>query len=717
MKRITPYYIYMLIMGVATFLVGCDDSYPHNNQSLKPSFTARYLYCAENALDFGYMASSQSISIESVNTFWHLSNAADWLDISQLSGNSDASVSVSATENPSCEDVRTSVVTLWSDVSDYDYIKDIHVTQALAVPYLNLSETGIISFVPTGESKSVNVSCNFDYTVRSSESWMTVTKSSDNKTITLKADPNPTAARRRAYIYIEGKLSETINVSQEAAGMTSSQTDPISVPVEGSSYNIQLKSDAPWTASSGSYSWISVTPNQGDAGTSNIVLEVAPNSTIDSRTGYVQFMIGTTKLVEIKIEQVGIYLDASPTALTFDADACSRDITVSSNREWKVLSKPSWIKTSAESVKGDGTLTLSVDDYNNTASRKDVVTIGIEGLSIKQDIEVTQKGRTFDNLVGTLQYIASAGSQNFTVTTDGSWTATSSESWLTLSPASGKGTTEVTATVAENTTDEERQAAITVKVGDTEQTILVTQKAHYLTITPTQFDALPSTGGSHELTIGTDDSWKAITNASWITLNPESGTGDIIVTATAADNPSINDRKDTVHIQPSYATPVKAVILQSARYMTVNTHDIYFFYKGGESEPIEVTTDGSYSVTTPNDWLKIKENGKTFTVTATENTTDEKREGKVVVSLTGLVAGESKTIEIPVVQRINSQGPGKDDFSPDEDWSVVGGDSHFTISIIRYDNDEDWNLSVGGSAFKVTISGFGDESDWDKLIR
>ena len=707
----------MLIMGVATFLAGCDDSYPRDNQSLKPSLTARYLYCAENALDFGYMASSQSISIESVNTSWHLSNAADWLGISQLSGNADASVSVSATENPSCDVVRTSIVTLWSDVSDYDYIKDIDVTQAVAVPYLNLSETGEISFVATGESKSVNVSSNFDYTVSSSESWMTVTKSSDNKTITLKADPNPTAARRRAYIYIVGKLSETINVSQEAAGMTSSQTDPISVPVEGSSYNIQLKSDAPWTASSGSYSWISVTPNQGDAGTSNIVLEVAPNSTIDSRTGYVQFMIGTTKLVEIKIEQVGIYLNASPTALTFDADACSRDITVSSNREWKVLSKPSWIKTSAESIKGDGTLTLSVDDYNNTTSRKDIVTIGIEGLSIKQDIEVTQKGRTFDNLVGTLQFVASENSRVFTVTTDGSWTATSSESWLTLSPASGKGTTEVTATAAENTTDEVREAAITVKVGETEQTILVTQKAHYLTLTPTQFDALPSTGGSHELTIGTDDSWEATTNASWITLNPASGTGDIVVTATVADNPSINSRRETVNITPSYATEVKAVILQDARYMTVNTHDIYFFYGGGESDPVEVNTDGTYSVTTSDSWLTIKESGKTFTVIATENTSAEKREGKVVVSLTGLVEGESRVIEIPVVQRMKSQGPGKDDFSPDEDWSVVGGDSHFTISISRFGSDEDWNLGVGGSAFKVTLTGFDNDSDWDKLIR
>ena len=707
----------MLVMGVGAFLSGCDNTYPHDDESLLPSMTARYLYCAENALDFGYKASSQSISIESVNTPWRLSNAADWLSISPQSGSGDASVNASVTENPSCDLVRTSVVRLSSDVSDFVFSEDIDVTQAKAVPYLDLSETGEISFVATGESKTVNISSNFDYTVRSSESWMIVTKSSDNKTLTLKAESNPTAERRRAYIYIEGLLTKTINVSQDPAGMTVSQTTPISVPVEGSSYNIQLQSDAPWTASCGSYSWISVTPSQGDAGTSNVVLEVAPNSTTSARTGYVQFKNGTTKLIEIKIEQVGIYLDVSTNKVSFDADACSRDITVNSNREWKVLSKPSWIKASEESVKGNGTLTLSVGDYNNTSSRKDVVTIGIEGLSIKQDIEVTQSGRTIENLVGTLQFAASENSQKFTVTTDGSWTASSSESWLTLAPASGKGTAEVTATAAENTTDEVREAAITVKVGETEQTILVSQKAHYLTLTPTQLDALPSTGGSHELTIGTDDSWKATTKASWITLDPKSGTGDIVVTATVADNPSINSRRETVNITPSYATAVKAVILQDARYLTVNTHDIYFFYRGGESDPVKVTTDGTYSVTTSDSWLTIKQNGNTFTVTATENTAAEKREGKVVVSLTGLVEGESKVIEIPVVQRMKNQGPSKEDFTPDEDWSVVAGDPHFTITMSRFGNDEDWNLSVGGSAFKVTLTGFDDDSDWDKLIR
>ena len=707
----------MSLMTVCmSFLYGCENYYPYEDSSLVPSMTARYLHCSDYMIDFEYTASTESMNVTAINTPWNFSCVADWLSISPHSGNADANVDVSVTENPSCDVVRTSIITFQSELPDYAFSQEIDVTQAKAIPYLTISETGELAFVATGETKTINVSSNFDYTVRSTESWLTVTVSADKKTITLKADANPFATIRRAYVYISGMLSKTLFVSQEAAGMTSSQTTPVSVPVDGGRYTVQLQSDAPWTAST-VYSWISVTPSQGDAGTSNVLLEIAPNSTLSSRIGYVEFNIGSKTLVTLRIEQNGIYLNASPTALTFDADACSRDITVSSNREWKVLSKPSWIKTSAESVKGDGTLTLSVDDYNSTTSRKDIVTIGIEGLSIKKDIEVTQSGRTFSNLVGTLQFTAAESSQKFTVTTNGSWTATSSESWLTLTPASGKGTTEVTVSAAENTTDGERQAAITVKVGDTEQTILVTQKAHYLTLTPTQFDALPSTGGSHELTIGTDDSWKATTNASWITLNPKSGTGDIVVTATAADNPSINSRTEIVNITPSYATAVKAVILQNARYMTVNTHDIYFFYGGGESDPIEVNTDGSYTVTTPDSWLTIKENGKTFTVTATENTTGKKREGKVVLKLTGLVEGESKVIEIPVVQRIKSQGPDKDDFTPDENWSVVAGGSHFTISIVGFGNDEDWNLGVGGSAFKVTLTGFDNDSDWDKLIR
>lgn len=694
MKRHTPYYIYVLMMCFISCFPSCDDKLVGENDYLEPSLSARYLHCLESLLSFPYTASSKDFRLEAVNTPWRISGMDDWLTLSPTSGSNSVTLSASVSENFSSDLVRSCVLTLQSEVADYTYKKNIEVTQIMATPYMNLSETSL-ELAAKGESKTVTVATNLSFDITCSESWLQYAISDDRKTLTITATANPTTSVRTATVYLNGTLTKTVTVMQEGSGLTVSQTTPIVVGREGGRVNMRIESDAPWIASYSSYSWLSVTPEQGDAGTSDIVLEVSPNASASGRTGYVQFMIGSSSVVQVKVEQAGIYLNVSPSAVSFDADACSRDIEVGSNMEWKVLAKPDWVSASPENSKGDATLTLRAADNSLTASRSGVVTIGIEGLSIQQDITVSQKGRTFDNLIASLQFEAKSGSQTVTVTTDGSWTATSNQSWLTLSPASGKGTATVTATASENTTDQPREALVTVKVGNTEKTILVTQAAHYLTLAPTQFNALPSTGGSHQLTIASDDSWTASKKAAWLSVSPSSGTGTIEVTATAADNPSVNARKDTVAITPSYAIPVRAVILQDARYLKVDTRDIYFYYRGGTSDPVTVDTDGSYSVTASDTWLTIRQNGKTFTVTATENTTADKREGKVVVSLTGLVAGESKTIEIPVVQRVKSQGPGKDGFSPDEDWSVVGG----------------------SSAFKVTVTGYDDDSDWNKLIR
>lgn len=711
----------MLMAAFVSCLLSCDDAITFEIYKAQPSLSGHYLRCSgsevsSDRLSYDYLASTKTLNVESLDTPWRFTGMADWLTLSLTSGSSDADISASVTENFSSDTIRSCVLSFRSEIADYNFLNDIYVTQSKAEPYLNLSDTEL-ELAAKGESKTVTVSANFDFDISSSESWLQVTASEDKKTLTITAAANPTTSIRTAIVYLAGTLTKMVTVTQIGSGLTVSQTTPVSVGREGGKVNMRIESDAPWTTSYSSYSWLSVTPDHGNAGISDVVLEVSPNASTSARTGYVQLKIGTSSVVEVKVEQTGIYLNVKPSAVSFDADAGSRDIAVSSNMEWKVLAKPDWVSTSVAGSKGDATLTLRAEDNNLTASRSGVVTLGIEGLSIQQDITVSQKGRSFDNLIGTLQFDAKSGSKTFTVTTDGSWTASSNQSWLTLSPVSGKGTATVTAAAAENPTDQSREAVVTVKVGNMEKTILVTQTAHYLTLKPTLFDALPSTGGSHQLTITSDDSWTASKKAAWLTVSPASGTGDIEVTATAADNPSVNTRKDTVFITPAYAKPVRAIILQNARYLKVDTRDIYFYYRGGVSSPVMVDTDGSYSVTSTDSWLSIQQNGKTFTVTATENTTADKREGKVVVSLTGLVAGETKTIEIPVIQRVKTQGPDKDEFSPDEDWSVVGGDSHATISITRFGADEDWSIVGGGSAFKVTVTGYDEDSDWNKLIR
>lgn len=668
MKRLTPDFQYILMVVLVSCLWGCKDDYTGESYNAVPSMSARYIYCSVSDLEFESKSSSKELSVTAVNTSWRFSGMDDgWLHLSQTSGSGDATISVEVDENASVDVVRTCLLTLQSETADYHFSKEIQVTQDNAEPYLDIAETQL-DFVATGETKKVAVSTNVDYTVDVEETWLKVTVSEDKKTLEVTADLNPTAKRRSATISLKGTIDKTISVSQAGSGITVSQK-AMNVGVDGGNYEIQLQSDAPWTAPC-DYSWMVVTPDKGDAGTSKVLLEVSPNMSTSSRTGYVQFFIGTSKVVEMKIEQEGISLEVSRTKVEFDADTCSSDIdvTCNCNAKWQVLDKPAWVSATPTSFKGDGKLTLSVPYYYDTSSRDGFVTVGIDGLDIYKKVTVTQKARTFENLIWKLSFGANPDNQQFTITYSSSWTLSSNESWLKLSHTSGKGVTNVTATVEENKSDQPRMALITVKEGDKEKIILVKQEAHCLTLTPSQLSNLPSTEGSHVLSISSDDSWQATTKASWLTVSPASGTGSIELTVTAADNPSIHARKDTVFITPSYAPQVKAVISQDARYLTVNTQEIYFYYLGGLSNPVTVSADGTYSVTTSDSWLTIQENGKTFTVTATENTTDDIREGKIVVTLTGLVEGESKSVEIPVTQHVKRQGIDKDEFSPDEDW-------------------------------------------------
>ena len=322
-----------------------------------------------------------------------------------------------------------------------------------------------------------------------------------------------------------------------------------------------------------------------------------------------------------------------------------------------------------ESFKGNKTLSMSVADYNLTTARSGEVVLGVEGVSLTKKIAVTQAGRTFDDIVSTLNFTAKPSSQTFTITTDGSWYAEASEEWVGLSKTTGKGASDITVSVKENMSDTERSARIIVGVGETKQTLLVVQNGYYMTITPTSLTALGSTGGSRIVQIASNGQWTASKKASWLTITPANGMGDIDMTMTAADNPSVNPRRDTVVIVPQYGQGVKIVVLQNARYLNVSTSEINFFYKGGESEPVVVETDGSYKISTTDSWLTIKDNGKSFTVTATKNTDADMRNGMVVAELTDLAGNESMKIEVIVLQYPGIDCTLIDGFSDDEDWN------------------------------------------------
>ncbi|MDR1980855.1 MAG: hypothetical protein LBQ39_04435, partial [Tannerellaceae bacterium] len=143
----------------------------------------------------------------------------------------------------------------------------------------------------------------------------------------------------------------------------------------------------------------------------------------------------------------------------------------------------------------------------------------------------------------TLDFPADGGSQEISVTSNTSWTASSSELWATVSPASGSNDDEVSVTVTTNTGSSERTATITITGGGITRTVDVTQAAAETPPPAATLDVstytqnFPADGGSLYLFVTSNTSWTVSSSESWATVYPASGSNDetVRVTATAND--------------------------------------------------------------------------------------------------------------------------------------------------------------------------------------
>ncbi len=623
MKRLISYISTLLL------LVSCiSDEVQFDGSSWMPSSEPRYIHMENTTISMEAKKGSHDAYVEAMSTPWHFSGQASWLTITPEEGTDDATVTITATENMSGDDLRTSLFWLSSSVDDYDYKAKVSVTQRAAAPHLTVSKSSL-TMMATGESKEITVDKNISYTISKSSSatWLTVATSADSTRLTITAEPNPAATARNASITLSGKLTQVINLTQEAAGMSSTEYGPLDVDVKGADFSLLITSDAAWTASTNG-SWFTVSPSEGTSGTTSVILSVSPNNATSARSGRIDFKIGSTEMFGVVINQEGIYCSVSPTSLSMGAVDGSRTLSVSSNTEWTVISKPSWITTDIESGSGDGVIHVTASEHTEREMRSGVIIIGVEGVT------------------------------------------------------------------------------------ELEQSVYVSQSQHYLSISPKAFGELPSTGGTHKISIASDDIWKATKGESWLTLSADAGRGDMDVTMSVADNPSITRRSDTVLFTPTYAPPIEFVVRQASRYLSVNTTRVIFYWRGGESLPIAVTTDGTFAVTTDCNWLRIEQNGHSFTLIAEEHDAKEPRSAVITVALTGLLLGEMYSIEIPIVQRPNVPID-MTTFPDDLNWDIVGN-THASITITGYTTDESWD-NLGDSSFGLNITFFGKDENWNNF--
>ncbi|MCF0172969.1 MAG: BACON domain-containing protein [Bacteroidales bacterium] len=353
-----------------------------------------------------------------------------------------------------------------------------------------------------GGSLSITLTTNQDLTANSDQSWLKVvsTKATRSATVTVSADPNTSESERTATVTVTGgTLSVKITVKQEGKepeppapetpvmnvttpdGKTTCEVAP-----DGGSFVVKISHNYEVkTAVEGD--WISVAQTKAATEDSYTVV-VAKNETYEARTGKVKFTSETLNY-ELTVSQKGQTPPAQEdpvlenrTASSFKVAAEGETITVKvgSNIDYSTEIDASWISKVATKAVTEDVLNFSIAANESTDSRTGHIVFKY-GSTLAVTVTVEQEGKTVvvpdeENLEvapTSLEFGADGGSSEVTVTTNVSYTATSSESWAIVSVSGNK----VTVTAAANETYEARTATITVKGKDKSVTVSVSQSA------------------------------------------------------------------------------------------------------------------------------------------------------------------------------------------------------------------------------------------------
>jgi hypothetical protein len=267
---------------------------------------------------------------------------------------------------------------------------------------------------------------------------------------------------------------------------------------EGSTATSIVTSNTSWIASS-NQDWLTVSPASG-TGNATLTFTAKQNTTVDQRTATVILAATGTNPVSITItQQAGDALlsVSSPQLEIGKEEASTATSIVTSNTSWAATSNQDWLTVSPASGTGNGTLTFTAKQNTTVDQRTATVILAATGTN-PVSITITQQAEDALLSVSSSQLEIGkeeASTATSAVTSNTSWTASSNEAWLTISPASGTGNGTLTFTAKQNTTVDQRTATvISAATGVNPVTITITQQAGDAFIITAQ--SLPLNGGT-----------------------------------------------------------------------------------------------------------------------------------------------------------------------------------------------------------------------------
>ena len=492
---------------------------------------------ATNIVNVGAMANSGSVTVFASGGYqWAATSGASWLSITGgASGTGTGTVSFTYTPNTVCS-ARTGSLTVGGQI--------VTVNQAAGngtfVLFVNRIATNNAVAVGTASYGYVSIGTTVDsqtcpWTATANNDWLSIASGANGTgpgSVQYIYTLNPGCSPRTGTLTIAGQPFTITQAGGSGAFSLAANTATVGAVGNSGSVTVASSGSCAWTATT-TNSWLSITSGASGTGAGTVNYTCAANSTCSARTGALT-IAGQT----FTVNQTGSSGSFTVTPSTMSADAAgnSSSVTVSGGScPWTASANTTWLSiTGGATGSGAGTVNYTCAANPSCAARSGSLTVA------GQTITVNQAGAsgTF-GLSASAASVSAAGSCG-SVTVSGNsgcpWTATSGNSWLSISPGSGSGTSTVIYCYTTNTIRNARSGSLTIAG----QTFTVNQAAasggFNLSTTNVVVGAAANCGNVTVYSTG-GSPFTATSSNSWLTISTvtgaRAGSGNAVVSGLA----------------------------------------------------------------------------------------------------------------------------------------------------------------------------------------
>lgn len=483
-----------------------------------------------------------TVNLNGAGCPWSVSNTNGWISIvSPTNGLGSSTVDYTFTANPGFE-WRTGVVMVVTQ--SFTLIQ-----QGIACAYDVSPSMRSHGHSGATDDFAVTATPGCGWVVVKTNAWITIHSGGSGTgtgLVTYSVSPNPTGLARSGSLTVSNRV---ITLTQSGAPCTYSIAPTNAAYGEGSATGLVAVTALPgcsWAAVS-TNGWITIDSGASGVGNGSVGYTVAANPGPGARSG--SFAIDGLSF-NVSQPAPACYYKVTPATRGHGSSAVSNffTITVAPECAWSIVNTSSWIIVrSATSGFGNATNDYAVEANPSANSRVGVIVVNGATLTI------TQQGNNCVAMSPTMRSHgrgATNNSVNVTAMAGCSWTAVTTNAWITITAgATGTGNGVINYAIEANPSGVSRVGSIAIA----DEVFTITQDPSPCSYSITPADRNHGHGAASNglsVTATPDCPWPVVKTNDWITIvTGANGVGNGTVGYTVSANPSTNARAGTLVIQ------------------------------------------------------------------------------------------------------------------------------------------------------------------------